>query len=213
MVEILVVTAIVGLLAVFAFPAINRATAQSRDAACLTKLRQLGTAAKSFAYDFDTHTPDINWWSEQLLPYLSYRPYRDAFWCPASTKSESPLNPSGNLGRDTTGGVIPISYGINGNYPSNNGAVHQGNLGTRGRRLVSLTDQSKVVLFLDAQGGFANLFYDTQSRFSRRHSTSSDPLAMQLNAVFVDGHARKIDMRFETGVRQPWRAMFDGVFQ
>lgn len=215
LVEMLAALAVIALLLGLLIPAFNRVLSNSKQASCLNNLRQLGMAARTFAYDYNGYMPDINWWAQDLLPYMDRKsPRKDTFWCPAATATESPVNASGNLGRYDNGGIIQIAYGINANFPTNNGHLLSGVAGTRERRLIiNIEKQDKIVLFLDGRGGFANLFYNSKDRFSRRHTSSNDPNRMQLNAVFVDGHTKMLDMPYEDSPRTAWRSMFDSVFK
>jgi prepilin-type processing-associated H-X9-DG protein len=78
--------------------------------------------------------------------------------------------------------------------------------------MLTVPQPQKVVLYLDQSGGYANIFFDTYERFSRRHTTSSDRQRMQLNAAFVDGHVEPIDMSYNTNPRSPWRSTFDAAW-
>jgi prepilin-type processing-associated H-X9-DG protein len=214
--ETLAVVAIIAVLAAVLVPTATKGFRRAQEAGCLNNLRQMGLATEMFLQEQDGYMPDLNWWAQELLPYVKETSKeKNVFWCPAATRKESPLNASGNLGRYPDGSVIPIAYGINANYPSNNGQILNGNRGTRvpERRKLTVPDPQKVVLFLDGAGGYANIFFDTASRVSRRHARSEDPLRMQLNALFVDGHVEPIDMQYSTAPRSPWRATFDTVWK
>jgi prepilin-type processing-associated H-X9-DG protein len=216
LVETLIVVAIIAVLAGVLLPAASKGIKRSQEAGCLNNLRQIGVGTEMFLQDYNGYMPDLNWWAQELLPYVNEtRKEKNIFWCPAATKKECPLNAGGNLGRYPDGSVIPISYGINGNYPSNNGQILNGNRGTRipERRKLTVPDPQKVVLFLDGAGGYANIFFDTASRISRRHARSNDPLRMQLNALFADGHVEPVDMEYDAAPRSPWRATFDTVWK
>jgi prepilin-type processing-associated H-X9-DG protein len=216
LVETLVVVAIIAVLAGVLVPTATNGIKRAQEAGCLNNLRQMGVATEMFLQEYDGYLPDVNWWPQQLLPYVKdTSKEKNIFWCPAATTKESPLNASGNLGRYPDGSIIPISYGINGNYASNNGQIQVGNRGTRNpeRRKLIVPSPQKVVLFLDGTGGYANIFYNTPDRMSRRHARSTDPLRMQLNALFVDGHVEPLDMEYSDAMRSPWRAMFDTVWK
>jgi prepilin-type N-terminal cleavage/methylation domain-containing protein/prepilin-type processing-associated H-X9-DG protein len=60
LVEILVVTAILAVLAGILFPVLAQARAQARTAACASNLRQLGMAFAMYAQDADERLPDFH---------------------------------------------------------------------------------------------------------------------------------------------------------
>lgn len=213
--EILVALVIIGMLAGLIGPAVSNAIRKARAAACLANLRQLGLATQGFTQESNGYMPDIGWWAQEILPYAGpERPYHDIFWCPAATRAECPVIAGRTLSQYTNTQLIPISYGINANFPSNNGQYAYGNYGSRSpeRRVNNIPNPSKVVLYLDQAGGYANLFYDTQARFSTRHAPSSNPSRMGLNGVFVDGHVESLSLDYSTATRSPWRSMFDAVW-
>lgn len=215
LVELLAAILIICVLIGLAAPALNNAVRKARSASCQSNLRQLWLATQLFTQDSNGYMPDIGWWAQEILPYAgSERPYRDIFWCPAATRQECPVMAGRTLSVYKNNELIPIGYGINANFPSNNGQYAYGNYGTRSpeRRMNNIPTPSRVVLYLDQAGGYANLFYNTQDRFSTRHAPSSDPSKMGLNAVFVDGHVDGLSMKYDTTARSPWRSMFDAVW-
>jgi len=81
LIELLVVIAIVAILAAILFPVFARAREKARSIACLSNLKQLGTAAVMYAQDYDEmyvahcHRPDLSgpvaaYWFEVLQPYV-----------------------------------------------------------------------------------------------------------------------------------------------
>lgn len=212
LIELLTVITIIGILASIIIPVTGRVRDSAREAQCISNLRQLGSAAMMFSDDNKDYMPDLNWWSQELLPYTNAtNPYKDLFWCSKATKDENPLDSSRNLSRyTTTGDLIPIAYGINGNYPSNDGHIPAGNFGSKGRRRSNLESPSRVMLFAEQVGGYANLFYNNPDRFSHRHSRAGAASGrMQINVVYVDASAKRIDMVYDTNSRSDWRLMFD----
>jgi prepilin-type N-terminal cleavage/methylation domain-containing protein/prepilin-type processing-associated H-X9-DG protein len=60
LIELLVVIAIIGILAAILFPVFAQARAKARQAACVSNLRQLGSAAMMYAQDYDETLPGNN---------------------------------------------------------------------------------------------------------------------------------------------------------
>lgn len=69
LVELLVVLALIGLLASLLLPALGKARARARNIACVSNLRQLGLAVRSYAEDHDGRLP-----AAELLPTLPADP-------------------------------------------------------------------------------------------------------------------------------------------
>ena len=57
LIELLIVVAIIGILAALLFPVFSRARENGRRTSCLNNLKQLGTAFKMYAQDYDEHLP------------------------------------------------------------------------------------------------------------------------------------------------------------
>jgi prepilin-type N-terminal cleavage/methylation domain-containing protein/prepilin-type processing-associated H-X9-DG protein len=83
--ELLVVIAIIAILATLSFPALARAKASAKSAACKSNLWQLGIALKLYVDDFekypltyyaldplDPHSPGVDW-RDSLQPYMKTR--------------------------------------------------------------------------------------------------------------------------------------------
>src|SRR6476620_11754977 len=58
LIELLVVIAIIAILAAILFPVFSQAKAAAKRAACLSNLRQIGTAMLMYETDFDDRLPD-----------------------------------------------------------------------------------------------------------------------------------------------------------
>lgn len=83
LIELLVVIAIIAILAAILFPVFAQARAKARQVACLSNMRQLGTATLMYAQDYD-ETIGRKWWDfhVDLEPYVKSI---DIFLCPQSS--------------------------------------------------------------------------------------------------------------------------------
>ncbi|WP_394793752.1 DUF1559 domain-containing protein [Armatimonas sp.] len=87
LIELLVVIAIIAILAAILFPVFAQAREKARQTACLSNMKQMGTAAMMYAQDYDEGMPAWNWglitaaafptwdtppfyWDNVLLPYV-----------------------------------------------------------------------------------------------------------------------------------------------
>jgi prepilin-type N-terminal cleavage/methylation domain-containing protein/prepilin-type processing-associated H-X9-DG protein len=64
LIELLVVIAIIAILAAILFPVFAQAREKARQTACLSNMRQIGTAALMYAQDYDERTPR-NWYGDE----------------------------------------------------------------------------------------------------------------------------------------------------
>src|SRR5690242_9553375 len=91
LIELLVVIAIIAILAAILFPVFAQAREKARQTACVSNLKQIGTAAQMYAQDFDEHLPGTElgeddgeyFWIEMLAPYTKNR---DIFSCPSASE-------------------------------------------------------------------------------------------------------------------------------
>ena len=83
LIELLVVIAIIAILAAILFPVFAQARAKARGIACLSNVKQVGTAMMMYVQDYDETTPSgrgggWEWWTE-LMPYMKST---DLLMCP-----------------------------------------------------------------------------------------------------------------------------------
>ncbi|MFQ6098688.1 MAG: prepilin-type N-terminal cleavage/methylation domain-containing protein, partial [Armatimonadota bacterium] len=99
LIELLVVIAIIAVLAAIMFPVFERARQKARRAACLSNLRQIGSAMAMYVADHDDilprwfHAgapPEAMIWSQGLFPYCRNV---EIFFCPAYGRPESAGSP------------------------------------------------------------------------------------------------------------------------
>ena len=90
LIELLVVIAIIAILAGMLLPALASAKAKGESMRCLNNLRQLVTAAKLYALDFNGGYPprlDANRWPTQLKPYYQNL---EILQCPTEVRERKP---------------------------------------------------------------------------------------------------------------------------
>jgi prepilin-type N-terminal cleavage/methylation domain-containing protein/prepilin-type processing-associated H-X9-DG protein len=135
LIELLVVIAIIAILAAILFPVFAQARDRARSAACLSNLKQMGTAWMMYAQDYDERFPYSNpgpawgdcrtmkdrgsfggWIGNLLVPYTKNS---DIFKCPSNPTLNTVNNASGCGGTEAvarTNWGIPylyVSYGYN----------------------------------------------------------------------------------------------------
>lgn len=125
-VELLVVIAVTAVLAGLLFPVFAKARDKAHQTACLSNLRQIGTAFVEYLHDWDDTFPFV-WfpvdiekpgprplppsWKHAILPYLGSV---QALICPSNPYvwwRRREVDPPGDNG-------MPISYGMNGGAPT-----------------------------------------------------------------------------------------------
>ncbi len=86
LIELLVVIAIIAILAAILFPVFAQARDKARQTACLSNVKQIGTAFMMYAQDYDEYLPlttypvVANTWTDQAQPYIKNR---QVFRCPS----------------------------------------------------------------------------------------------------------------------------------
>lgn len=211
LIELLVVIAIIAILAAILFPVFAQARAKARGTACLSNVKQIGTAMMMYVQDYDETTPSgrgggWEWWTE-LVPYMKSV---DLLMCP-----DRPGTPrtQGN----TNGVCVSGLYQLRGytGYGYNWGPIHYrggglmgpstltaaGDLcGTRyhpGTAIASIDSPAQMFAYGDTYDtprmtigiSFALDGAGAMSRNSQlRHSGG------MYNMAFMDGHAKSVKM-------------------
>jgi prepilin-type N-terminal cleavage/methylation domain-containing protein len=107
LIELLVVIAIIAILAAILFPVFAQARAKARSIACLSNVKQVGTAFAMYVQDYDETTPSgrgggWEWWTE-LVPYFKSL---DMLYCP--DRSDGAAYTQGN----TAGVCVSNAYAM-----------------------------------------------------------------------------------------------------
>jgi prepilin-type processing-associated H-X9-DG protein/prepilin-type N-terminal cleavage/methylation domain-containing protein len=138
LVEILVVVSILGLLAGLGIPAINGALKKGKSAACLSNLRQIGTAVLAYAAENNGCFPEAGFgsspaWPTNLAAFMSVdaKKKKSVFVCPGC---EKPV-------LDAADSEVAITYGVHG------GLMRRDAPATN--RLVMVARPSQVILVAD----------------------------------------------------------------
>lgn len=177
LIEVMVTVAILAVCATLIMPGIDRAKASAQRSACLSNLRQIGTASLAYHTDRGTILPwythaDGYWWNA-LTPYVDGT--RKVFRCPADKAfRESAI--------DST-----ISYGWN--YK----LAGHGDSGSNPLDFVRIGIYSKpgqVPIATDGPGGPAAGQEDSWGYIDERAAHTADPRRHHghANVLYLDGH-------------------------
>src|SRR3954469_4797518 len=134
LIELLVVIAIIAILAAILFPVFAQAREKARMSACISNMRQIGSAFMMYAQDYDETFPynrfhssvgagpeeEINSWRNAIAPYLKNV---DVMACPSNPRSRGivgvpalTLPPKPDSNAEGWGMVperrMPISYNL-----------------------------------------------------------------------------------------------------
>ena len=101
LIELLVVIAIIAIIAAILFPVFAQAREKARQTACMSNLRQIGTATLMYAQDYDEQmigtdlgdAPEY-FWGDMIQPYMKNRQILDCPSSPNKTKFSDPNPPS-----------------------------------------------------------------------------------------------------------------------
>ena len=115
LIELLVVIAIIAILAAILFPVFAQAREKARQTACLSNLKQIGTAFRMYVGDYDEvhlytlmneagSPPSIYLWQQRLIPYTKSG---GLFICPSSLADSDPIH---QVKMRENGAVLPYGY-------------------------------------------------------------------------------------------------------
>ncbi|NUQ00089.1 MAG: prepilin-type N-terminal cleavage/methylation domain-containing protein [Armatimonadetes bacterium] len=191
LVELLVVIAILALLAAIIFPVFAKARERGRMTACLSHLKQLGSATLIYADDYDGYFPFAVDWADRYYPQIwdafpafqafvatmSYLPdvvdpylrNRQVWQCPSDS----------GIGYDPIAKVqvdVPHAYGAFGMSYS-----YRTELAFRGASVAGLTDPAGTNVLNDADGSW-------------HFGTKGVHGSYRLNVFFADGHAKSLTL-------------------
>jgi len=123
LIELLVVIAIIAILAAILFPVFAQARGKARQAACLSNLKQIGTAIMLYVQDYDetypfysTYPNEAIHWYDMINPYIKAGDFKSSvFLCPDVTQRVAAGNASSGYGVNY---VHVIQYPIQFNFKS-----------------------------------------------------------------------------------------------
>lgn len=196
LIELLIVIAIIALLAAILFPVFSRARDNARRAACLSNMKQLGTAVMMYTQDYDEMMPGndsldegagltngfmdssaVRNWAKSIDPYLKNL---QVFRCPSAL----PYTATGS-----SGSAYAEVSGSNGGNTS-----YAGNYIVADRKLAAIpTPASTVFLheFNIYQRAAQMRPYPSGNNFTQFHNTKMENLHFDGgNRLFCDGHAK-----------------------
>jgi len=214
LVEVLIVTAVISVLAGLVLAAVNHSRGVARDVVCYNNLRQLGVAAQVYANGYEGHFPPLGyanaqppcyWWGTNedppdygrgfLAPYLGEAGKDgDVYQCPEQ--------PPGSYTPEGIAGALTTTYGYNGYFlcppaaPGWDRTIGQ----MPWQTFHEISNPSQVFMFADAmlswgKDGMTNTsFLDPPFLYTRgRWRPNANPTTCfrhggRANICFVDGH-------------------------
>ncbi|MCC6485560.1 MAG: prepilin-type N-terminal cleavage/methylation domain-containing protein [Armatimonadetes bacterium] len=191
LIELLVVIAIIAILAAILFPVFARAREKARDAACISNVKQLGTAFLMYADDNNGRLAPLEAYymgNDEPGAVIAYTKDKRISQCPSLRKIERP---------SASGMQRPWSYTIN-CYCVNTGAKGFWDANPQPRRdlgvPISLYSQPSRTPYIVEENKDPNAGTPTIANDSAfiGVDTSADRHNGQANVFFLDGHAGKV---------------------
>jgi prepilin-type N-terminal cleavage/methylation domain-containing protein/prepilin-type processing-associated H-X9-DG protein len=210
LIELLVVIAIIAILAAILFPVFAQAREAARKTACLSNLKQMGSALMMYTQDYDEmfhkgsaiNSPAINGfgpdtsidgWTNWPWFYGPYIKNVGVFDCPSS--------PDGTIE------LTKANWGNDGNYGYNYSGLTR-DQGTPVRGLAEIETPADVFVFFDAgdtqvragTNNWSGLLEELDmnltcdaNRISRYSKEGAFRHSGRVNVTFADGHAKNLD--------------------
>ena len=200
LIELLVVIAIIAILAAILFPVFAQAREKARQTACLSNLKQIGTALMMYTQDYDETLPHVQFgytiggapvaanalcsykWMDVIQPYVKSD---EMFSCPSDSSStrkfQSLANAAGNprIGNTSTTTPTGGSYSINESYSS----PVAGATNPQGQSLAVIARPADTIFGVESQSVPGNRIYWSNWYYANDWTFSADPAGagMKLN--------------------------------
>ena len=216
LIELLVVIAIIAILAAILFPVFAQAREKARQTACLSNMKQIGTAVMMYTQDYDetyvsnylfgppTYTFMTRWWWGELL--YPYTKNAGVFLCPSDEAKRpveqsipNPMVPKYSYAMNrVTGWANAASKDKKGVLMSSKNPQPTGfGVGDRGSSVAEVAEPADTIMIADMILRSSNLSSAIQPQFwqdqqldyaqaQRIPNRHSDGFC----AVFADGHAK-----------------------
>ncbi len=215
LIELLVVIAIIAILAAILFPVFSRARENARKAACLSNLKQIGTALMMYAQDWDESLPVATTWCNRRDPvnnlqyYIRLQPYVKNWqvWACPSGNGQAGNCQNGSIPHHAVNDMIAagwappnfkLSYGysenIQNSYPENRQYANCSALDRS--KLANIPEPAIAPVLADCSGlmnsgwriGYANVCAAGCNPDRRKDENARHSGGG--NVVFADGHVK-----------------------
>jgi prepilin-type N-terminal cleavage/methylation domain-containing protein/prepilin-type processing-associated H-X9-DG protein len=212
LIELLVVIAIIAIVAAFLFPVFAMARERARMSACVSNMRQIGSALMMYVQDYDETFPYIRFQGTNVMPpcpkgiqcYVwknAIRPYLkslDVFACPSNPYSRTvpgqPMVDSPRLGSNGEGWDLepeqrkPISYHMNGCATTWYPATTKEGRAAGPLHQAQLSRPADTIMIAEAQWGISQI--QPVFLWMRCDHVFAHPAGKVGNFTFFDGHVK-----------------------